>query len=193
MHLIILCTIGLVGRMFTNGPGDQGSILGRVIPKTQKWYLMPPCLTLSTLRYGSRVKWSNPENGLSVLPYISVQQLLKRESQDRPRQVLANLLRYIYIYIYTKHSARTGCNRRRILKQCLSGLNLKFNFSLTGCHTKVEKSTLLFTWRENSWTFSRGYQHNMKCKEPRSEFKLKSPCPLNVAIAPERFCSYVYI
>ena len=26
--------IGLVGRVFTNGPGDHGSIPGRVIPKT---------------------------------------------------------------------------------------------------------------------------------------------------------------
>ena len=28
--------IGLVGRLFANGPGDQGSIPGRVIPKTLK-------------------------------------------------------------------------------------------------------------------------------------------------------------
>ena len=27
-------TIGLVGRVFANGPGDLGSIPGRVIPKT---------------------------------------------------------------------------------------------------------------------------------------------------------------
>ena len=25
------------------------------IPKTQKWYLIPPCLTLNNIRYGSRV------------------------------------------------------------------------------------------------------------------------------------------
>ena len=29
-------SIALEGRMFANGPGDQGSIPGRVIPKTQK-------------------------------------------------------------------------------------------------------------------------------------------------------------
>ena len=28
--------IGLVGKVFSNGPGDQGSIPGQVIPKTQK-------------------------------------------------------------------------------------------------------------------------------------------------------------
>ena len=26
--------IGLVGRVFANGPGDQDSVLGRIIPKT---------------------------------------------------------------------------------------------------------------------------------------------------------------
>ena len=29
----------MVSRVFTNGPGDQGSSLGRVIPKTQKMVL----------------------------------------------------------------------------------------------------------------------------------------------------------
>ena len=45
--------------------GDLGSIPGRVIPKTQKWYLMPPYLTFSIIRYGSMVKWSNPGKGVS--------------------------------------------------------------------------------------------------------------------------------
>ena len=53
--------------MFAKGPGDWGSIPGRVIPKTQKWYLMPPCLAVSIIRYGSRVKWSNPGKG--VVPF----------------------------------------------------------------------------------------------------------------------------
>ena len=35
---------------------SRGSILGWVIPETQKWYLMLPCI----IRYRSRVKWSNP-------------------------------------------------------------------------------------------------------------------------------------
>ena len=61
-------SIGLMNRVFANGPGDQGPILGQVIPKTQKWYLMPPCLTLSMIRQGSRVKWSNPGNGVALSP-----------------------------------------------------------------------------------------------------------------------------
>ena len=48
----------LVGRVFVNGLGDQGSFSGRVIPKLQKCYLIPPCLTFSIIRCVSRVKWS---------------------------------------------------------------------------------------------------------------------------------------
>ena len=58
--------IGLVGRVFANGSGDWGSIPGRDIQKTfKKWYLIPPCLTLSIIRYVSRVKRSNPRKGVA--------------------------------------------------------------------------------------------------------------------------------
>ena len=43
--------IGLTSRMFANVPRELGSIRGQVIPKTQKWYSMQPCLTLSTQHY----------------------------------------------------------------------------------------------------------------------------------------------
>ena len=33
-----------------------------------KWYLIPPCLTLSNIRYVSRVKWSNPGKGIAPSP-----------------------------------------------------------------------------------------------------------------------------
>ena len=29
-----------MARVFTNGPEDRGSVAGRVIPKTQKWFLI---------------------------------------------------------------------------------------------------------------------------------------------------------
>ena len=45
-----------MSRLLPKCPGDQGSIPGPVIPKTKKWYLMSPSLTLSIIRYGSRVK-----------------------------------------------------------------------------------------------------------------------------------------
>ena len=50
--------------VFVNVPGDRSSIPAmlrsyRVIPTTKKWYLMSPCSTLSIIKYGSRVKWTN--------------------------------------------------------------------------------------------------------------------------------------
>ena len=33
-----------------------------------KWYLIPTCLTLSNIRYVSRVKWSNPGKGVAPSP-----------------------------------------------------------------------------------------------------------------------------
>ena len=54
----------LMSRVFANGQGERGSITGWVIPKTQKWYLMPPRLTPSNISLGSKVKWGNPGNGV---------------------------------------------------------------------------------------------------------------------------------
>ena len=36
--------------------------------RLKKWLLMPPCLTLNFIRYGSRVNWSNPGNGVVPSP-----------------------------------------------------------------------------------------------------------------------------
>ena len=36
--------------------------------RLKKWYLMTPCLTLSIIRYGSWVKWSNLGNGVGPSP-----------------------------------------------------------------------------------------------------------------------------
>ena len=36
--------------------------------RLKKWYLMPPCLALRTIRWGSRVKWINPGNGVAPSP-----------------------------------------------------------------------------------------------------------------------------
>ena len=36
--------------------------------KLLKWYLIPPCLTLSDIRYVSRVKWSKPGKGVASSP-----------------------------------------------------------------------------------------------------------------------------
>ena len=60
---IVICI-----QLFACGLGDLGSILRRVIPKTLKWYLIPLCLTLSNIRYVSRVKRSNHGKGVAPSP-----------------------------------------------------------------------------------------------------------------------------
>ena len=40
--------------------------------RLKKWYLMPPCLTLSIIRYGSRVSGAIQGKELHLTPYLSV-------------------------------------------------------------------------------------------------------------------------
>ena len=47
---------------------------------------MPPCLTLSIIRYGSRVKWNNPGKGVVPFPYS----LVKREPLYLTSTMVAN-------------------------------------------------------------------------------------------------------
>ena len=54
--------------MFANGPGDRGSREVVSYQSLKKWYLMPPCLALRIIRWGSRVTWSNPGNGVAPSP-----------------------------------------------------------------------------------------------------------------------------
>ena len=94
--------IGLAVRVFAIRPGDLGLFPGRVIPKTQKWYLMPPCLTLGIIRYGSRVKWSNPGKGVAPSPTHWCSKLSKREPSGHPRLWSPTLLYFIYYKLMYK-------------------------------------------------------------------------------------------
>ena len=64
--------IGLLSRVFTNGPGDQGSIPDRVIPKTQK--MVFDISLLNTQHYKVRIKGKveQSKERRSALPYTSV-------------------------------------------------------------------------------------------------------------------------
>ena len=68
----IYWAIGLMSRVFTNGPGDWDSIPGRVIPKTQKMVL--DAALLNTQHYKVRIKGKVEQSKeySSVLPYTSV-------------------------------------------------------------------------------------------------------------------------
>ena len=88
----------LAGKVFVNGRGDWGSIPGRVILKTQKWYLIPPCVPFSIIRYVSRVKWGNLEKGVAPSRCRSYWKGRPRVTLDNGRQLYVFI--YIYIYIY---------------------------------------------------------------------------------------------
>ena len=61
-----------VGRVFANGPGDMGSIPGRVIPKTLKMVL--DASLLNTQQYKVRIegKVEQSRERSSALPYTLV-------------------------------------------------------------------------------------------------------------------------
>ena len=63
---------------------------------------MPPCLTLSIIRYGSKVKWSNPGKRVAPSPTHWSSSYWKgslRAPLDYGRQLYIYI--YIYIYIYS--------------------------------------------------------------------------------------------
>ena len=60
--------IGLVGRVFANGPEDLGSIPGRVIPKALKMVLDTALLNTQQYKVQPRVKWSNPRKRVAPSP-----------------------------------------------------------------------------------------------------------------------------
>ena len=75
MHKVIFVIsrlIGLLGRVFTNGPGDLGSIPGRVIPETLKMVL--DATFLNTQQYKVRIKGKveHSRERSSGFPYTSV-------------------------------------------------------------------------------------------------------------------------
>ena len=88
--------IGLAVRVFANGPGDLGSILGRVIPKTQKMVL--DASLLNTQHYKVRIKGKVEQSREGVAPSptpwcSSYRKGSHRVTLDYGRQqlVLANL------------------------------------------------------------------------------------------------------
>ena len=52
---------------------------------------MPLCLIPCIIKYGSRVKWSNPEKGLTHPLYPSVKQLMQRKPSGHPQLSLSTL------------------------------------------------------------------------------------------------------
>ena len=64
--------IGLVRRVFANGPWDLGSVLGRVIPKTLQMVLDTSLLNTQQYKVHIKGKVEQSRERSSALPYASV-------------------------------------------------------------------------------------------------------------------------
>ena len=102
------------------------------VHRLKKWYLMLPCLTLSIIRYGSRVKWCNPEKGVapSPVPWYS---------------------------FYRKGSVRVTLNYgRQLYFFCIEYWNLTYFVTISVWFTtarKVDKFINDFNWFLNIYFF----------------------------------------
>ena len=77
--------------------------------KFKKWYLMLPYLTLCIIRYGSRVKWSNPGKVVALSPAPWCSSYRKGSlwvTLDYGHQLYFIYI-YIYIYIPSSHADST--------------------------------------------------------------------------------------
>ena len=71
MFYIEYDSIGLVGREFANGPGDLGSIPGRVIPKILKMILYTSLLNTQQYKVCIKGEVEQSKERSSALPYTS--------------------------------------------------------------------------------------------------------------------------
>ena len=69
---IYLLDIGIMVRVFANGPGDLGSIPGRVIRKTQKMVLDASLFNTQQYKVGSKGKVQQSRERSGALPYTAV-------------------------------------------------------------------------------------------------------------------------
>ena len=98
IYIYIYIYIYIISRMFNNGPGDQDSIQGRVIPKTQKMVL--DAALLNTQHYEvqikSKVEQSRERSSASPTPWY---RSYWKGSLWVPSTTVTNFT-YLYIYIY---------------------------------------------------------------------------------------------
>ena len=73
-----------MSRVFANGPGDRGSLPGRVILKTQKMVLDGTLLNTQYYKVRIKDKVEQSKEWSSALSYTLVLCLLKREISGHP-------------------------------------------------------------------------------------------------------------
>ena len=95
-YICINRLIGLVSRVPTNGPGNQGSIPGRV----KDFKIVFDTSLFNTQQYVSRVKWSNPGKGEAPFPTPRCTSYWKWSLL-----VALNYGRQLYLYMYKENLA----------------------------------------------------------------------------------------
>ena len=83
-------------RVFANGPGDQGLIPGRVIPKTQKMVLDASLFNTQHFKVRIKVKWSNPGKGVAPPLHLCVV-AIEKGALGLPSTTVGNLLYSFYL------------------------------------------------------------------------------------------------
>ena len=102
----IVSDIGLAVRVFANGPGDLGSIPGRVIPKTQKMVL--DASLLNTQHYKVRIKGKVEQSREGVAPSPTPWCSSYRKGSLR---VTLDYGRQLYFYLYSIESSSSSSSR----------------------------------------------------------------------------------
>ena len=75
--------------------------------RLKKWYVIPPCITLSTIRYVSRKTWSNPGKGAVPSPIPQCSYYWKGYlwvTLDYGQQLYFLCIHmYVCMYVYSRH------------------------------------------------------------------------------------------
>ena len=118
-----------------------------------KWYLIPTYLTLSNIRYVSRVKWSNPGKGVAPSPTLRCSSYWKRSLLVGPLDYSCQLyFMYIYIYIYMSVCEGESFDSLHddIWHRVVLYWRTKHKSKLMRSSTKIKKKCLIllyyFTW-----------------------------------------------
>ena len=94
--------------------------------RLKKWFLIPPYLTLSIIRYVSRLKWSNPEKGVTPSPTTQCGSYWKRVALDNFTYLVQRLV-FWYWFTWIKSLILGEC--ANILALCQAKLSLVNNYN----------------------------------------------------------------
>ena len=101
---------------------------------------MPPCLTLSIIRYISRVKWSNPGNGVAPSPTPWCSSYWKGSLRSTSTKV-ANFI-YLLTYSYNVRYKKNSVMCDELFIWLIGNLALLVTIATSGCKRKIDKKNL---------------------------------------------------